>query len=81
MPDSERITNKDLWELSDSIREMLKGIEEKQSHQIEIVCERITTLEVWKAGLTARLSVAVAGLSFIFTVIWTYVRSKFIDQQ
>ena len=73
------ITNKDLWELSDKIVSKLDKLDAKHALRMEIVCDRVRTLEVWRGAITAKLAIAVAGISFIMTVIWTYIRSKFIE--
>ena len=73
------ITNKDLWDLSDKIMEKLDNIRNDNAEQIDIVCQRITTLEVWRGAITAKLAIAVAGISFIMTVVWTYIKSKWFE--
>jgi len=73
------ITNKDLWELSDKIVDKLNKMDQRHAQQMTMVCDRIRVLEVWRGAITAKLAMAVAGISFIMTIIWTYIRSKWFE--
>jgi len=47
---------------------------------IEAHNERITVIEVWKANLMGKISLAVGILSLAFTCLWGFVKEKFIKQ-
>jgi len=67
---SERITTRDLWNLS-------KSIDEKLDRMIEPLSHRVTVLEVWRAKIMGQVAVVVAVVFFVVDGIKSLVLKKF----
>ena len=64
------ITNKALYDL-------MKDRFDKVDIILKENGKRITVLEVWKANITGKITIAVAVVSLIMNFTWDYIKSKF----
>ena len=60
------------YELLKETHEIVGGIDNK----LDKLATRVSSLEIWKAGLEAKIA-AVAGIvSLAFVIVWDFVKSK-----
>jgi len=61
-----KVTLRDIYTLS-----------EKIDNKLEKMDTRVSSLEIWKATIMAKLAVALGAVSLVFTIAYDWVRSKF----
>ena len=60
------------YELLKETHDIVNRVDEK----LDKIAIRVSSLEIWKAGLEAKIA-AVAGIvSLVFVIVWDFVKSK-----
>ena len=60
-----KITLQDLYTVTNRIEKKLDRME-----------ERVSALEYWKADIMGKVTMAVAIISFLFTITWDWIKQK-----
>lgn len=53
-------------------------INQRIESKIDEMGKRVSTLELWKAEIMGKLTIAVAFVTLVLNVSWEYVKTKFI---
>lgn len=60
-----KVTIKDVYDIVGRVEEKLDKLE-----------GRISILEIWRAEVVAKMSIAVAGVTLAFTLAWDVIKNK-----
>lgn len=63
------------------IGEKLDKFEQKHDEQLETICVRIGSLEIWRANLMGKITLATGIFSLAFTTFWAFIKSRFLGDQ
>jgi len=74
-----RVTTKDLWNLSDKIMKKMEDIEEKHDEQLKTICQRTSSLEIWRVSIMAKVTLGIGIVSLAFTCFWQWVLKRWVN--
>ncbi len=76
---SSKATIREVYAIAEKIYDKFDKFEEKQEEQLQTICQRISSLEIWRVNIMAKVSLGIGIISLAFTCLWQWVLKKFVN--
>ncbi len=73
-----KATIREVYSLVKDVYDKIDNIEIKRDEQLETICQRVNSLEMWRVNIMAKISLGIGIISLAFTCLWQFALKKFV---
>lgn len=73
-----KATIREVYAIAEKIDTKFDKFEEKQEEQLQTICQRVSSLEIWRVSIMAKVTLGIGIISLAFTCLWQFILKKWV---